>query len=305
MSIVMEQYSQSHLQQLEAESIFILREVAAEFRRPVMLYSAGKDSSVMLRLAQKAFCPGPIPFPLMHVDTGYKLREMIEFRDWYPASIGARLIVESNAAAQAAGTHPRESGIDKCCMQLKTQALVAALEKHQFNAAIGGARRDEEKSRAKERVYSLRDEFGQWDPRNQRPELWQLYNGLLNEGQGMRVFPLSNWTEADVWHYIRDERIPIVPLYYARKRVVVRRGPALIPLDTGVRLHEGEKPEELLCRFRTLGCSPCTGAIESAADNLDKIIEEVLAVRNSERANRLIDHTGESSMEDKKREGYF
>ena len=300
-----ETYYMSHLQELEAESIFILREVAAEFKNPVMLYSAGKDSSVMAHLARKAFHPGGIPFPLMHVDTGYKFREMIEFRDSYLSSIGARLIVEQNVPAIDKETHPDSIGVDKCCMLLKTQALVEGIEKHGFDAAIGGARRDEEKSRAKERVYSVRDEFGQWDPKNQRPELWNLYNGLIDAGQSIRVFPLSNWTEVDVWQYIRLEDIPIVPLYYAKQRQVVRRGESVIPLDAGVEIRDDEQVEQIMCRFRTLGCSPCTGAVASDADTIEKIIAEVLATRQSERVNRVIDHTGESAMEDKKKEGYF
>ena len=298
-------YQLSYLKQLESESVTILREVAAVFKNPVMLYSAGKDSSVLLRLAQKAFHPGRIPFPLMHVDTGFKFREMIEFRDEYPRSIGARVIVESNAAAQQMEAHPDKHGVDTCCSLLKTQALVEALARHGFDGAIGGARRDEEKSRAKERIYSVRDAFGQWDPKNQRPELWQLYNGLLAAGQTMRVFPLSNWTELDVWTYIQAEQIPIVSLYFARLRDVVQRGPALIPLDAGVTVRPDETVQRLCCRFRTLGCSPCTGAVPSQADTLDKIIAEVRGLRQSERANRLIDQTGESSMEDKKRDGYF
>jgi sulfate adenylyltransferase subunit 2 len=300
-----ERYRLSYLRQIEAESIFILREVAAEFENPVLLYSAGKDSSVMLRLAQKAFHPGPVPFPLLHVDTGYKFREMIEFRDRYPASVGCRLIVEQNEQAIADRTHPDQLGADKCCALLKTQALVDALARHDFDAAIGGARREEEKSRAKERVYSLRDEFGQWDPKNQRPELWNLYNGLINPGQSVRVFPLSNWTELDVWSYVCAERIPVVPLYFARRREVVRRGSTLIPVDAGVEIRPDEKAHSVLCRFRTLGCSPCTGAVESEADTVEKIVTEVRATRRSERAHRLIDFTCETSMEDKKKEGYF
>ncbi len=300
-----ETYNLPYLKQLESESIFILREVAAEFKNPVMLYSMGKDSSCLVHLARKAFFPGPVPFPLMHVDTGYKFREMIEFREGIPARTGCRLIVERNERAIADAAHPGTLGVDTCCGLLKTQALLDALAKHGFDAAVGGARRDEEKSRAKERICSVRDGFGQWDPRNQRPELWRLFNNNLAEGQTMRVFPLSNWTEADVWNYIRLEGIDIVPLYFARQREVIRRQQALIPMDAGVRPREEEKVESVMCRFRTLGCGPCTGAVESSADTIEKIVAEVLAARVSERATRVIDHTGESSMEDKKREGYF
>jgi len=302
---MIEKYQLSYLKQLESESIAIFREVAAEFKNPVMLYSVGKDSSVMLHLARKAFAPATIPYPLMHVDTGYKFREMIEFRDSYPASVGCRLIVESNESARQDEAHPDRLGADTCCALLKTQALVDALAKHEFDAAIGGARRDEEKSRAKERIYSVRDEFCQWDPRNQRSELWQVLNGMLAQGQTMRVFPLSNWTELDVWTYIMLEEIPIVSLYFAMPRQVIRRGQMLIPVDAGVQLRQDEYAESVVCRFRTLGCSPCTGAIASDADSLEKIIAEIRDVRLSERTMRLIDHTGESSMEDKKREGYF
>jgi sulfate adenylyltransferase subunit 2 len=294
----------SHLDSLEDESIYILREVAAEFRNPVILYSIGKDSSVLVHLARKAFHPGPIPFPLLHIDTGYKFQEMLEFRDEFTRSIGARLIVHRNEDAIAAGSHPLKLGVARCCGLLKTEALLQALEKHQFDAAIGGARRDEERSRAKERVFSFRDAFGQWDPRNQRPELWNLYNARVFEGESMRVFPLSNWTESDVWRYIQREEIPIVPLYFAKERLVVRRGNNLIPADDAGNLKEGEIPSMMSVRFRTLGCSPCTGAVLSEATTLEEIAQEAAAARRSERETRIIDH-GANTMEDKKKEGYF
>ncbi|MBN9660357.1 MAG: sulfate adenylyltransferase subunit CysD [Acidobacteria bacterium] len=295
----------THLRMLEAESIHILREVAAEFQRPVMLYSIGKDSSVMVRLAQKAFHPGKIPFPLLHVDTTYKFREMIEFRDRFCADIGARLIVHTNRAAVDAGANPFDLGTQKCCGLLKTRALLDALAEGDFDAAIGGARRDEEKSRAKERVYSFRDSHGQWDPKNQRPELWNLFNSRLNPGESIRVFPLSNWTELDVWQYIHLENIPIVPLYFAKEREMIVRGSSLIPVEVDIPLRPGERKERVMCRMRSLGCSPCTGAIYSEADTLPKIIEEMILVRRSERENRVIDFDQEGSMELKKREGYF
>jgi sulfate adenylyltransferase subunit 2 len=294
-----------HLDLLEAESIQIIREVAAEFQNPVMLYSIGKDSSVMVRLAQKAFHPGKIPFPLLHIDTTYKFREMIEFRDEFVASIGAKLIVHTNTQAIADGANPFRLGTQKCCGLLKTRALLDGLAEGGYDAAFGGARRDEEKSRAKERVYSFRDEFGQWDPKNQRPELWNVYNSRVDKGQHIRVFPLSNWTELDVWQYIGREDIPIVPLYYARLRPMVVRGGALIPVEQEFVALPGEKPRMVMCRMRSLGCSPCTGAIYSEADTIEKIIDEMKLVRRSERENRVIDHDQEGSMEIKKREGYF
>ena len=295
----------SHLKAREAESIHILREVAAEFQRPVMLYSIGKDSSVMVRLAQKAFYPGKIPFPLLHVDTTYKFREMIEFRDRFTAQIGARLIVHTNWKAIQEGANPFKLGTQKCCGLLKTRALLDALEAGGYDAAFGGARRDEEKSRAKERVYSFRDSFGQWDPKNQRPELWNLYNSRVDKGESIRVFPLSNWTELDVWQYIHLENIPIVPMYFAKEREMVVRGSALIPVEQEIPLLPGEQPRMVMCRMRSLGCSPCTGAIRSTADTVPKIIEEMKLFRRSERENRVIDHDQEGSMELKKREGYF
>ncbi len=296
----------NNLKLLEAESIFIMREVVAEFARPVMLYSIGKDSSVMLRLAQKAFHPGPIPFPLLHIDTTYKFREMIEFRDSYTREIGAKLIVHINSAAIEQGTNPFRVGTQRCCGLLKTNSLLDGLREGMFDAAFGGARRDEEKSRAKERVYSFRDGKGQWDPKNQRPELWNIFNARVDPGESIRVFPLSNWTEMDVWQYIHFENIPIVPLYFAKEREMLVRGDNLIPLEQSfVPLLPHEKPQMVKCRMRSLGCSPCTGAIRSDADTVPKIIAELASFRRSERENRVIDHDQEGSMEIKKREGYF
>src|SRR3984893_6605166 len=295
----------SQLKSLEAESIYILREAAAEFARPVMLYSIGKDSSVMLRLAQKAFFPGKIPFPLLHVDTSYKLPEMIEFRDSYTKEIGAELIVHQNREALEQGANPFALGTQKCCGLLKTKALLDALAAGSFDAAFGGARRDEEKSRAKERIYSFRDSHGQWDPKNQRPELWNNFNSRIDKGESIRVFPLSNWTELDVWLYIHVEKIPIVPLYYAREREVVERNGSIVLLYSNSQLLPGEKTKRLNCRMRSLGCVPCTGAIQSEADTIPKITAEMVSFRRSERENRAIDHDEEGSMEIKKREGYF
>jgi sulfate adenylyltransferase subunit 2 len=295
----------NHLRALEAESIYILREAAAEFAQPVMLYSIGKDSSAMLRLAQKAFFPGKIPFPLLHVDTSYKFPEMIAFRDSYPRQIGAELIVHRNEEALAAGANPFLLGTQKCCGLLKTKSLLDALAEGGFDAAFGGARRDEEKSRAKERIYSFRDSLGQWDPKNQRPELWNIFNSRLDKGESIRVFPLSNWTELDVWLYIQAENIPIVPLYFAREREVVIRNGAIVVIHSKDELLPGEKIEIVKCRMRSLGCAPCTGAIRSDADSVAKIIEEMISFRRSERENRVIDHDQEGSMELKKREGYF
>jgi sulfate adenylyltransferase subunit 2 len=295
-----------HLRALEAESIHIMREVMAEFERPVMLYSIGKDSSVLLRLAQKAFHPGPIPFPLLHVDTTYKFKEMIDFRNAYTKEIGARLIVHTNDQAITDGTQPFLVGTQRCCGLLKTKSLLDALEAGNFDAAFGGARRDEERSRAKERIFSLRDAKGQWDPKHQRPELWNLLNGRLGPGESIRVFPLSNWTEIDIWQYIHAESIPIVPLYFAKEREVVIRGNSLLMLEQPfVPLLPGERPMLVKCRMRSLGCSPCTGAVRSDADTVPKIIEELVATRHSERQLRVIDHDQDGSMELKKREGYF
>jgi sulfate adenylyltransferase subunit 2 len=296
---------ESHLDQLEAESIHILREVAASFANPVILYSVGKDSSVLVHLARKAFFPGRIPFPLVHIDTTYEYPELIEFRDWFVKEIGAELVVHVNEEAVAAGTNPYKLGTAKCCGLLRTRALVEGLQKLKADAAIGGARRDEERSRAKERVFSFRNQFGQWDPKDQRPELWNLYNPKVDPGESMRVFPLSNWTEFDVWRYIEREKIPIVPLYFAAPREVYVRGNTLIPVKANVRPLPGEKAQVRVCRMRSLGCTPCSGAIESEADTVGKIIEELFSFRRSERENRVIDHDQDGSMELKKREGYF
>jgi sulfate adenylyltransferase subunit 2 len=295
----------SHLRLLEAESIHILREVASEFERPVMLYSIGKDSSVMLRLAQKAFYPGPIPFPLLHIDTGFKFAEMIAFRDEIARSVGAELLVWRNEGAIAAGTNPIALDTKRCCGLLKTQALLDALKHYNFDAAFGGARRDEEKSRAKERIYSFRDSAGQWDPKNQRPELWNLYNARIHPGESIRVFPISNWTEMDVWHYIHEEKIPVVDLYFAKERPMYVRGDGLLPIEQDFVARIGERPQMVKSRLRSLGCSPCTGAIRSDAGTIPDIIAELISFRSSERANRVIDHDQEGSMELKKREGYF
>jgi sulfate adenylyltransferase subunit 2 len=296
----------SHLQRLEAESIHIFREVAAEFQKPVMLYSIGKDSSVMLRLAQKAFFPAPIPFPLLHVDTGYKFHEMIEFRDNIARELGLDLKVWRNEQALADGANPVRLGTQRCCGLLKTTALLDGLREHGFDAAFGGARRDEEKSRAKERIFSHRSAAHRWDPKNQRPELWNLYNTLLAPGESMRVFPLSNWTELDVWEYILLEDIPIVPLYLAAERPVVERDGALIMVDDErMPLHAGEQPQWRSVRFRTLGCYPLTGAMPSTAATLPAILEEMVASRTSERQGRMIDRDSAASMERKKAEGYF
>ena len=302
----MNSYSLTHLQQLEAESIHIIREVAAEFENPVMLYSIGKDSSVMVHLALKAFHPGRLPFPLLHVDTTWKFRDMIIFRDKYCRENNLQLIVHTNKEGARQGVNPFDYGSNKYTAIMKTQALKQALTQYGFDAAFGGARRDEEKSRAKERVYSFRDRLHQWDPKNQRPELWNLYNGKVNKGESIRVFPLSNWTELDVWQYIHLENIPIVPLYFAAPRPVVHRDGNLIMIDDDrMRLLPGEKPETRIVRFRTLGCYPLTGAIESTATTLPQIIEEMLLAKNSERQGRMIDYDESASMEQKKREGYF
>ena len=296
----------THLRTLEAESIHIMREVASEFQRPVMLYSIGKDSSVLLRLAQKAFYPGRIPFPLLHIDTSYKFKEMIEFRDRYTRELGVELLVYGNQAALDEGAQPFTLGTQRCCAILKTKALLDGLANWNFDAAIGGARRDEEKSRAKERIFSFRDSRGQWDPKNQRPELWNLFNSRIEPGESLRIFPLSNWTELDIWQYIHAENIPIVPLYFAKEREMLVRGGSLISVEQPfIPRLPGEKTQMVKCRMRSLGCSPCTGAIRSEADTLPKIIEELISFRRSERENRVIDHDQEGSMEMKKREGYF
>jgi len=297
----------THLRQLEAESIHIIREVAAEFEKPVMLYSIGKDSAVMLRLAQKAFHPGKLPFPLMHVDTTWKFREMYEFRDSYVRkTLGLDLIVYVNEDGLKQGISPIASGSKVHTDVMKTQGLLQALNKYKFDAAFGGARRDEEKSRAKERVYSFRDKNHRWDPKNQRPELWNLFNGKVHRGESIRVFPLSNWTELDVWQYIYLEDIPIVPLYKAALRPVVDRDGTLILVDDDrLPLHPGEKPMMKMVRFRTLGCYPLSGAVESKATTLPEIIQEMLLTKQSERQGRVIDFDQAASMEQKKREGYF
>jgi len=303
--MALEQFHLSHLRLVEAESIQIIREVAAEFSRPALLYSIGKDSSVLLRLAQKAFAPAPLPFPLLHIDTTFKFREMIEFRDRICRELGLKLIVHTNCRAIEEGANPFRLGTAKCCALLKTRALLDALQENRIDAAIGGARREEERSRAKERIYSFRDSFGQWDPRNQRPELWNLFNGRIENGESMRVFPLSNWTELDIWQYIDLERIPVVPLYFAKEREVLVRGELLIPVEHDPPLLPGEAPQLVRCRMRTLGCTHCTGAIRSSADTVPKIIAELGQAVRSERENRIIDHDQDGSMELKKREGYF
>ncbi|WP_026596394.1 sulfate adenylyltransferase subunit CysD [Methylohalobius crimeensis] len=300
----MTEYKLTHLKELEAESIHIIREVAAEFDNPVMLYSIGKDSSVMLHLAQKAFHPGKPPFPLMHVDTTWKFQEMYQLRDRIAEEF--ELLVHKNPEAEALGINPFDHGSQKHTDIWKTEGLKQALTKYGFDAAFGGARRDEEKSRAKERIYSFRDRNHRWDPKNQRPELWNIYNGKINKGESIRVFPLSNWTELDVWLYIYLENIPIVPLYLAKERPVVwRDGTWILVDDERMRLHADERPQMKRVRFRTLGCYPLTGAIESEATTLPEIIQEMLLARTSERQGRLIDHDQAGSMEDKKREGYF
>ena len=299
-------YLLTDLKQLEAESIHIIREVAAEFENPVMLYSIGKDSSVLVRLAMKAFHPGPLPFPLLHIDTGWKFREMIAFRDAFCREHGLRLIVHTNTAPEARALHPVTAGSKKWTDVMKTQALLQALGAGGYDAAFGGARRDEEKSRAKERVYSFRDRFHQWDPKNQRPELWNLYNGRISKGESIRVFPLSNWTEFDVWQYIHLEQIPVVPLYFAAPRQVIERdGTLIMQDDERLTLEPGERPETRVVRFRTLGCYPFSGAVESSAATLPAIIQEMLLATTSERQGRMIDHDEAGSMEQKKREGYF
>ncbi len=304
----MEKYNLNYLKRLESESIYILREVAAEFKNPVLLYSIGKDSSTVLRLCEKAFFPDKIPFPLLHIDTGYKFKEMYEFRDYYIRKIGVKLIVYKNEEPEAQKFGPEQAHTDQYIYYKKTRALLAALKNHgfdAFDAAIGGARREEEKSRAKERIFSPRNELGSWDPKNQRPELWHLYNARLREGETMRIFPLSNWTEADIWAYIKEENIEVVPLYFAEKRKLIKRNNVLVRIDEFNQPKEGEEIMETICRYRTLGCSPSTGAVLSSAKTVDEILEEILNAKKSERENRAIDNTSESSMEQKKREGYF
>ncbi|MFC3115412.1 sulfate adenylyltransferase subunit CysD [Cellvibrio fontiphilus] len=302
----MSNYNLTHLKQLEAESIHIIREVAAEFDKPVMLYSVGKDSAVMMHLTMKAFFPGKPPFPMLHVDTTWKFREMIEFRDQRIKDLGWDLIVHINQEGVDMGVGPFTHGSAKHTDIMKTQALKQALNKYGFDAAFGGARRDEEKSRAKERVYSFRDKNHRWDPKNQRPELWNIYNGRVDKGESIRVFPLSNWTELDIWQYIHLENIPIVPLYFAAKRPVVERDGTLIMVDDDrMPIGPDDKVEEKMVRFRTLGCYPLTGAVESEATTLPEIIQEMLLTTTSERQGRVIDHDSSGSMEKKKQEGYF
>ena len=294
------------LKELESESIEILRETAAAYRKPVLMYSIGKDSSVLLHLAKKAFYPAPVPFPLLHIDTTWKFKEMIAFRDQVAAGIGARLYVHTNKEGVAVGANPFTTGISEYTRIMKTVALRQALDEHDFDAAIGGSRRDEEKSRAKERIFSVRDDGHKWDPRNQRPELWRTYNTRLAPGQTMRVFPLSDWTELDIWRYIHQENIDVNPLYFAKERPIVRRGEQMIMVDDDrYPLLPGEKPEMMKVRFRTLGCYPLTAAVESSATSIAEIVEEVFSVKLSERATRLIDGANEDSMEKKKTEGYF
>lgn len=302
----MEQYKLTHLRELEAEAIHIIREVAAEFENPVMLYSIGKDSSVMVRLAEKAFHPGKVPFPLMHIDSKWKFREMIDFRESYTKEKGWNLIVHYNKEGFEAGVGPFTHGSKVHTDIMKTHALLQGLDKYKFDAAFGGARRDEEKSRAKERIFSFRDREHQWDPKNQRPELWDIYNAKVHKGESIRVFPLSNWTELDIWQYIRLENIPIVPLYFAKERLIVEVDGNLIMVDDERMPKEmAAKAKMRMVRFRTLGCYPLTGAIDSEADTIEKIVEEMMTVTKSERTTRVIDFDQDGSMEQKKREGYF
>jgi sulfate adenylyltransferase subunit 2 len=296
----------THLKQLEAESIHIFREVATEFQNPVLLYSIGKDSTAMLRVAEKAFHPGPLPFPLLHIDTTWNFRDMDAHREEVARRPGIRLITHTNNEAKLAGVNPFDWPTQKYTTIMNTHALLAAIKIHGFDALFGGARRDEEKSRAKERIYSLRDRDGQWDPKNQRPELWNLYNGRLNRGESIRVFPMSNWTELDIWQYLWLEDVKVVPLYFAKERPMVERNGTLIMVDDErMRLSPGEEPTMRKVRFRTLGCYPLSGAIESDATTVPQIIRELLMSRDSERQGRLIDHDEEGSMETKKREGYY
>ena len=302
----MSQYTLSHLEQLEAESIHVIREVVAEFAKPVMLFSIGKDSCAMLRLAQKAFAPAKLPFPLLHVNTTFKFKEMIAFRDQLLRDLGVEFIEWINADGVKENINPFDHGTQRYTHVMKTEALKQALDHFGFDAAFGGARRDEEKSRAKERVFSFRDKRHQWDPKNQRPELWNLYNGRVHKGESIRAFPLSNWTELDVWLYVHKENIPTVPLYFAKERPVVQRGGTWIMADDErMRFEPGERPQMKKVRFRTLGCYPLTGAVESQAETLTAVIEEMLRARTSEREGRVIDYDEAGSMEEKKREGYF
>ena len=301
----MSSYNLTHLAQLEHEAIFVLREVAAQFERPALLFSGGKDSIVMARLAQKAFAPAKIPFPLVHIDTGHNFEEAIEYRDWFAADIGARLVVRYVADSIKAGRCQEEKGPNPSRNGLQTVTLLDTIEEFKFDACLGGARRDEEKARAKERFFSHRDEFGQWDPKNQRPELWNLFNGRKNLGEHFRVFPLSNWTEMDVWQYIARENLKIPSIYFSHKREVVNRNGVLLAKSPYITLLEGEKYEERVIRYRTVGDSTCTGAVESPAANLTEIIQEVASARVTERGTRADDKRSESAMEDRKKAGYF
>jgi sulfate adenylyltransferase subunit 2 len=301
----MQSYNLTHLKQLEAEAIFIMREVAAQFEKPVLLFSGGKDSIVMVRLAQKAFAPAKIPFPLMHIDTGHNFVEALEFRDDMVAKIGAKLIVRNVQDSIDAGRAQDEKGPNPSRNGLQTITLLDAIEEFKFDACFGGARRDEEKARAKERFFSHRDEFGQWDPKNQRPELWNLFNGKKNQGENFRIFPLSNWTEMDVWQYIASEKLEIPNIYFTHKREVVNRNGSLLAKSDFITLLNGEKYEERIVRFRTVGDMTCTGAVESTADNLDDIIQEVASARQTERGTRTDDKRSEAAMEDRKKQGYF
>ena len=300
----MRPYNLNYLRQLESESIYIIREAAAEFKNPMILYSIGKDSSVLLHLARKAFYPHQLPFSLVHVDTGYKFREMIEFRDYFTKKIGARLIVYRNNSPEAMSLDPSQAHTDYYIYHKKTKPLLEVIERHNFDAAIGGTRREEEKSRAKERIFSIRRD-NTWDPKRQRPELWHLYNGKLQADESARVFPLSNWTELDIWLYIHQEKIEIVPLYFAAPRRVVKRHGVFLRLDEFVQPQDGETVLEMWCRYRTLGCSPSTGVVPSRAPSVEGIIKELVQARNSERETRAIDHGSEDAMERKKKEGYF
>ena len=299
-------YKLTHLKELESESIYVLREVAAQFEKPAILFSGGKDSIVVTYLAYKAFYPAKIPFPLLHIDTGHNFQETLDYRDALVEKLGAQLVVGSVQESIDKGRVKEEKGYNASRNRLQTTTLLDTIDEYKFDACIGGARRDEEKSRAKERVFSFRDAYQQWDPKNQRPELWNLYNGRVNPGESVRCFPLSNWTETDVWQYIRLEKIPLPELYFAKQRPVVERDGTLIMVDDErMRLEPGEKPQTRLVRFRTLGCYPLTGAVESSATTVEEIVAEMLESRMSERSTRVIDHDGDSSMEQKKREGYF
>lgn len=298
-------YNLNYLKQLEAESIYIFREAVAELKNPVMLYSIGKDSSVLLRLAEKAFYPAKLPFPLMHINTGNKFKEMIEFRDYYVKKIGAQLIEQRNLEPAAQAMGPDLAHTDQYIYYKKTKPLLEGIKKHQFDGAFGGARREEEKARAKERIFSVRNKDNVWDPKNQRPELWHTYNTRLTAGETVRIFPMSNWTELDIWYYIKQEKIEIVPLYFAKKRKVLQRHGVLLEVNELVQPKPGDEVKEMWTRYRTLGCAPSTGAVPSKASTIDEIIEEILEAKSSERQTRAIDHGSESAMEQKKKEGYF